>query len=33
LRTKIEPNPTSPKHIMTIRDIGYRFEPTPSKSE
>ncbi len=32
LRTKIESDPTSPKYIVTIRDIGYRFEPTPSKS-
>lgn len=33
LRTKIETDPSSPKHIITIRDIGYRFEPAPAGSE
>jgi DNA-binding response OmpR family regulator len=27
LRSKIEPEPHSPRYIQTIRDIGYRFEP------
>jgi DNA-binding response OmpR family regulator len=27
LRAKIESDTRSPKHIVTIRDIGYRFEP------
>jgi DNA-binding response OmpR family regulator len=27
LRGKIETDPHAPKHIVTIRDIGYRFEP------
>jgi DNA-binding response OmpR family regulator len=27
LRAKIEPDPHRPRHIQTIRDIGYRFEP------
>ncbi len=27
LRGKVEIDPRSPKHIRTIRDIGYRFEP------
>lgn len=27
LRAKIEADPRDPKHIITIRDIGYRFEP------
>ena len=29
LREKIEPKPHNPTLIHTIRDIGYRFEPTP----
>ncbi len=28
LRSKIEPDPRNPRWITTIRDIGYRFEPT-----
>ncbi len=27
LRSKIESDTRAPKHIVTIRDIGYRFEP------
>ncbi len=27
LRTNVERDPRVPKHIITIRDIGYRFEP------
>jgi DNA-binding response OmpR family regulator len=27
LRAKVEPNPQEPMYILTIRDIGYRFEP------
>jgi DNA-binding response OmpR family regulator len=27
LRSKIEDDPRKPRHIITIRDIGYRFEP------
>ncbi len=26
LRSKVEVNPSSPKHVLTIRDVGYRFE-------
>ncbi|MDB6035371.1 MAG: DNA-binding response regulator [Verrucomicrobiales bacterium] len=26
LRQKLEDNPQSPKHIITVRDEGYRFE-------
>jgi DNA-binding response OmpR family regulator len=29
LRSKIESDPESPRYIITIRDIGYRFEPAP----
>ena len=25
LRTKLEDNPTTPRHILTVRGIGYRF--------
>jgi two-component system response regulator RegX3 len=27
LRKKIEPNPADPKHVLTVRGIGYRFKP------
>lgn len=27
LRKKLEPNPDNPKHIITVRGVGYRFEP------
>ncbi|HSW58910.1 MAG TPA: response regulator transcription factor [Dehalococcoidales bacterium] len=27
LREKIEKNPESPEHLMTIRGVGYKFEP------
>ena len=33
LREKIERDPHVPALIHTIRDIGYRFEPTPDKYE
>jgi two-component system response regulator RegX3 len=26
LRTKIEPDPTNPRHLLTIRGLGYKFE-------
>jgi DNA-binding response OmpR family regulator len=27
LRAKLEPNPTQPVHVITVRKTGYRFEP------
>jgi two-component system response regulator RegX3 len=27
LRRKIEPDPADPSHIVSVRGIGYRFEP------
>jgi DNA-binding response OmpR family regulator len=27
LRTKIEPDPSHPVHIETVRGVGYRFKP------
>jgi two-component system response regulator RegX3 len=27
LRAKIETEPTSPRHIVTVRGLGYKFEP------
>jgi DNA-binding response OmpR family regulator len=30
LRTKIEPDPKSPRHIVTVRGAGYRFTRMPS---
>jgi DNA-binding response OmpR family regulator len=29
LRSKVEPDPHNPTFIQTIREIGYRFEPSP----
>jgi two-component system response regulator RegX3 len=26
LRTKIEPDPTNPRYLMTVRGLGYKFE-------
>lgn len=28
LRSKIEPDPKQPRHILTVRGVGYRFERT-----
>ena len=27
LRAKVEPDPATPKHIVTVRGLGYKFEP------
>jgi two-component system response regulator RegX3 len=27
LRAKIEPAPSSPRHLLTVRGLGYKFEP------
>jgi DNA-binding response OmpR family regulator len=27
LRTKIEPDPATPRHVLTVHGVGYRFEP------
>ena len=27
LRSKIEPEPSTPRHIVTVRGLGYKFEP------
>jgi len=27
LREKIEPDPSEPRHLCTVRGIGYRFDP------
>jgi DNA-binding response OmpR family regulator len=29
LRAKLEPDPDRPRHFLTVRGVGYRFEPTP----
>jgi len=26
LRRKIEPDPTNPRHLVTVRGVGFRFE-------
>ena len=26
LRSKIEPNPAEPRHLITVRGLGYKFE-------
>jgi two-component system, OmpR family, response regulator RegX3 len=27
LRAKVEPTPSRPRHIVTVRGLGYKFEP------
>jgi two-component system response regulator RegX3 len=27
LRSKVEPDPAAPRHIVTVRGLGYKFEP------
>ena len=27
IRNKIEPDPSDPRHLVTVRGVGYRFEP------
>jgi DNA-binding response OmpR family regulator len=27
LRSKLETDPTDPKHLVTVRGVGYRFKP------
>ena len=27
LRSKIEPEPSAPRYIVTVRGLGYKFEP------
>jgi two-component system response regulator RegX3 len=27
LRSKIEPDPANPRHVVTVRGLGYKFEP------
>jgi two-component system, OmpR family, response regulator RegX3 len=27
LRSKIEPDPAAPQHLVTVRGLGYKFEP------
>jgi two-component system response regulator RegX3 len=27
LRAKIEPSPSDPRHLLTVRGLGYKFEP------
>jgi two-component system, OmpR family, response regulator RegX3 len=27
LRAKIEPSPSAPRHLLTVRGLGYKFEP------
>jgi two-component system response regulator RegX3 len=29
LRAKVEADPANPTHILTVRGLGYKFEPTP----
>jgi DNA-binding response OmpR family regulator len=33
LRRYIEDDPTSPRHVLTVRGIGYRFIATPGRSK
>jgi two-component system response regulator RegX3 len=27
LRSKVEPNPSAPRYLVTVRGLGYKFEP------
>jgi two-component system response regulator RegX3 len=27
LRAKIEPEPAAPRHLVTVRGLGYKYEP------
>lgn len=27
LRSKVEPDPSQPRHLITVRGLGYKFEP------
>jgi two-component system response regulator RegX3 len=29
LRSKIEPQPDAPLHLVTVRGVGYRLDPDP----
>ncbi|MDY7080105.1 MAG: response regulator transcription factor [Chloroflexota bacterium] len=31
LRRKIEPNPAHPRHVITVRGVGYKFDYTPDE--
>jgi DNA-binding response OmpR family regulator len=33
LRAKLEPDPDRPRHFLTVRGVGYRFEPVGEKGE
>ncbi|WP_017603167.1 response regulator transcription factor [Nocardiopsis alkaliphila] len=33
LRAKIEEDPSSPRHIVTVRGLGYKFEPVTGEAE
>jgi DNA-binding response OmpR family regulator len=33
LRRKIEPNPKSPRFILTVPGLGYKFAPRPQSVE
>ena len=32
LRSKIEPDPSRPTHIVTIRGLGYKYERTATRA-
>jgi two-component system response regulator RegX3 len=32
LRTKLEPDPTSPRYIVTVRGVGFRIDPEGTRS-
>lgn len=33
LRAKLEPDPDRPRHFLTVRGVGYRFEPSGATEE
>jgi DNA-binding response OmpR family regulator len=32
LRRYIEDNPAEPRHLLTVRGVGYRFVPEPDRA-
>jgi two-component system OmpR family response regulator len=32
MRRTFEPDPTNPRHFLTIRDLGYRFVAQPANA-
>ncbi len=33
LRRKVEPDPANPRHLVTVRGVGFRFEDSPARRD